>query len=1104
MKINSTYCHSYTTMDDYKNLIRIMKTSLLLLFCFIFHLSAINTDAQEAMINLNSNTLTIEELILEIEKQTDYLVVYSNREVDTKKTVKFNEKSDIVSNYLKNAFSNTDITYDFENNYIVLLKTINNNASSIANMIKAAQQDGRTITGTIKDDLGEPIIGATIVDKNNSSHGTISDIDGKFSLSDIPANATLHFSYVGMKNLDINLDGRTSLDIIMASDIELLDELVVVGYGTQRKGDVTSSVASVKPENFGKGAIKDVGQLIQGKVAGLAIINPSGDPTSTTQFILRGTNTIGGANTAPLVLIDGIPGSINTVAPEDVESVDVLKDGSAAAIYGTRGTNGVILITTKKATGELINEVEYNGYASTSQIVRQLNLLSGDEFREMYPQEDHGANTDWIKEITRTPFTHVHNISLKGGNSSTNYIANLNFNNTEGIMLKSNNKSVTGRIEVAHRMFDDKLQLRFGILGKNNQFESTSNAGSFSGYTYRQAILRNPTDPIKNEDGSWYENLSKFEYENPLARLHESFGNVKNVDLRMNGNITYNPIEDLTLNAVISYVRNNRNHGYSETLEHASAKRDGFAGWSSVGAYTRMEKIAELTALYRNQIDVHNFSVLGGYSYNEFDFEDMYFSNYGFQDNQFGGWHNIGIGSALKEGKASANSNKRISNLIGFFGRATYAYDDRYLLMTSLRYEGASQLWGTDNEWGAFPSISLGWRISEENFMKNVDFIDDLKFRVGYGVTGSQPSSSFLGVAMLRYDKYAYVNGQWVQTIVPASNANPDLKWEEKKETNIGIDFVLFKSRLSGNIDIYNREVDGLLYEYNVPVPPNLYNRTWANGGVMLNRGVEILINAVPILRKNFEWNTNVTFSTNYNELKSLDGSIFKTEYDYFDAGWLAEPVKTISHRVEVGQRIGNFWGFKVVDVDEEGRWIYESPNGELIPNEEFSRAPEEKQLLGNGLPKYYASWNNNIFYKNFDLSVTMRGAFDYQIINEARMYFENTKNSRLENRLTSVNDLIFNKTTLSKELDPEFNSYYVEDGDYWKIDNLTLGYTFDNINRHVNSIRIYGSILNTLIITNYKGVDPEVSVNGLNPGYDNRDQYPSTRSFTLGVGIKF
>lgn len=960
------------------------------------------------------------------------------------------------------------------------------------------------VTGKVKDSSGEPVIGASVVVKGNNTMGTITDFDGNFML-DVPAKSVLVISYIGYVTQEVPTAGKNSLEIVLKEDTKTLDEVVVIGYGTQRKGDVTSSVASVKADNFVKGAVKDVGQLIQGKVAGLAITNPNGDPTGSTQIRLRGTNTIGGANTAPLVLIDGIPGELGTVAPEDVESVDVLKDGSAAAIYGTRGTNGVILITTKQAKGVDINQVEYNGYVSTSLIAKKLDMLNADEFRTLYPDQDHGADTDWIDEISRTPVSHVHNLSLMGGNSKTNYIANLNYASRQGIMKKSDFESFQGRIEVTHRMFDDKLKLKFGLFGKKNQMESTTSGGSFRGWVYGQATRRNPTDPVRNEDGTWNENVSKFEYENPLALLYEAEGNVKKTQLRYNGNIVYNPIKDLTLSAVFSYIRDNMNRGYGETLNHISALRDGLAGWSSVGAYTKMEKLMELTAQYNKEIGVHKFSVLGGYSYNETDFEELWIDNYGFQDDYFGGWHNIGIGSALKDGKANIGSKKTPTNLIGFFGRATYSFKNRYLLMGALRYEGASQLWGTDNAWGLFPSISVGWRITEEAFMKNQKIFDDLKLRVGYGVTGSQPKDPFLGVAMLKYGSYAFVNGNWVQTIVPASNPNPDLKWEEKKETNIGLDFVSWGGRLSGSIDYYNRDVDGLIYEYGVPTPPNLYNKTMANGGTMRNRGVEVLVTVVPVQNKDFEWSTTGTFSLNSNKLISLSGSIFKSDYDYFNTGTVEYSGQVAdSHRVQVGESIGNFYGFKVVDVDSEGRWIYEDRNGELVNYKDFTHAPEDKHVIGNGLPKWYAGWNNTLRYKNFDLNVTMRGAFGFQIINGGRMNYENVKNSRFENRLKSVNDLVFGKHTLSPEVEPEFNSYYVEDGDYWKIDNITLGYSFGQVGKYIKSLRIYGSVLNALTITGYKGIDPEVSTDGLTPGYDTRDRYPSVRSFTFGVNVKF
>lgn len=960
------------------------------------------------------------------------------------------------------------------------------------------------VTGKVKDSSGEPVIGASVVVKGNNTMGTITDFDGNFML-DVPAKSVLVISYIGYVTQEVPTAGKNSLEIVLKEDTKTLDEVVVIGYGTQRKGDVTSSVASVKADNFVKGAVKDVGQLIQGKVAGLAITNPNGDPTGSTQIRLRGTNTIGGANTAPLVLIDGIPGELGTVAPEDVESVDVLKDGSAAAIYGTRGTNGVILITTKQAKGVDINQVEYNGYVSTSLIAKKLDMLNADEFRTLYPDQDHGADTDWIDEISRTPVSHVHNLSLMGGNSKTNYIANLNYASRQGIMKKSDFESFQGRIEVTHRMFDDKLKLKFGLFGKKNQMESTTSGGSFRGWVYGQATRRNPTDPVRNEDGTWNENVSKFEYENPLALLYEAEGNVKKTQLRYNGNIVYNPIKDLTLSAVFSYIRDNMNRGYGETLNHISALRDGLAGWSSVGAYTKMEKLMELTAQYNKEIGAHKFSVLGGYSYNETDFEELWIDNYGFQDDYFGGWHNIGIGSALKDGKANIGSKKTPTNLIGFFGRATYSFKNRYLLMGALRYEGASQLWGTDNAWGLFPSISVGWRITEEAFIKNQKIFDDLKLRVGYGVTGSQPKDPFLGVAMLKYGSYAFVNGNWVQTIVPASNPNPDLKWEEKKETNIGLDFVSWGGRLSGSIDYYNRDVDGLIYEYGVPTPPNLYNKTMANGGTMRNRGVEVLVTVVPVQNKDFEWSTTGTFSLNSNKLISLSGSIFKSDYDYFNTGTVEYSGQVAdSHRVQVGESIGNFYGFKVVDVDSEGRWIYEDRNGELVNYKDFTHAPEDKHVIGNGLPKWYAGWNNTLRYKNFDLNVTMRGAFGFQIINGGRMNYENVKNSRFENRLKSVNDLVFGKHTLSPEVEPEFNSYYVEDGDYWKIDNITLGYSFGQVGKYIKSLRIYGSVLNALTITGYKGIDPEVSTDGLTPGYDTRDRYPSVRSFTFGVNVKF
>ncbi|WP_455663454.1 SusC/RagA family TonB-linked outer membrane protein [Phocaeicola sp.] len=963
------------------------------------------------------------------------------------------------------------------------------------------------VTGKVKDSSGEPIIGASVVVKDNNTMGTITDFDGNFVL-DVPSKSVLVISYIGYVTQEVMVNGNTSVNITLKEDNLALDEVVVIGYGTQRKGDVTSAVGSVKSDDFIKGAVKDAGQLIQGKVAGLIVTNPSGDPTSTTSIALRGNTTINGTSTNPLILIDGVPGSLNTVAPEDIESVDVLKDGSAAAIYGSRGTNGVILITTKKAKGDNINEIEYSTYISTSMMAKKLDMCTAADYRQQITDGlrdaswDKGADTDWMDEITRTPLSHVHNLSFRGGNHTTNYILNLNYRSLQGIFKRSDKEEFQGRAEINHNMLDDKLKLNFSIIGNQTNYTSTADGGSYNTYCYRQALIHNPTEPTTNENGSWYENTGIFEYDNPLGRIYESDGKQDISQLRFNGNIVLNPIKELTLKALFSYDKTHQYGGYYETKNHISTLRDGKNGYAAVGGNTDLTKLMELTAQFQKEIGAHNFSLLAGYSYQKTDFSKQYEQNWDFPTDLYS-YNNIGKGNALKEGLATQYSESLQTNLIGFFGRLSYSYKNRYLLMASLRHEAASQLSGTKSPWGTFPSVSLGWRITEEPFMQNQKLFNDIKLRAGYGVTGSQPNDSFLGMSMLGYGDYFYYNGKWIQALKPSQNANPDLKWEEKHETNIGLDFSMLDGRISGSVDWYKREIKDLLYKYSVPSPPNLYTETMANVGTMSNKGLEVMLNFIPVQNKNFTWGSTVTFSTNTNKLKNLSNDLYQASSDYMLTGWIQEPIKTESHIVRVGQPIGQIFGFKVIDVDDEGKWIYEDKDGNSVGYDDFNHSFENKKVLGNGLPKYYLGFNNTFRYKKWDLSISMRGAFDFQIINCARMFYENR--SRQDwNRLRSAYEPVFGKVQLNSLCAEEFNSYYVENGDYWKIDNITLGYTFKNVCKYVKNIRLYFSSLNTLTITGYKGTDPEVSTSGLNPGYDNRDQYPSIRSFTLGANISF
>ena len=1047
-------------------------------------------------VSFSTNKVTLKSAFEKIEKASKYKIAYNSSQLNANRSVTLSKKSDNVFGMLTQLLKGTNCTYELEGNYIIIKP------------LQKTQTSGKKVKvrGVIKDETGEPIIGATVRVKGQSE-GTVSDFDGNFTL-DVTDDNTLQISYIGYQTQEFAVGKQHHFSIVLEEDKKILNEVVVIGYGTQKKGDITSSVGSVKSEDFTAGAINDAGQLIQGKIAGLSVTNPSGNPVGGTEISLRGNTTILGASTNPLILIDGVPGDFNTVAPEDIESIDVLKDGSAAAIYGSRGTNGVVLITTKKSKGNNINEVQYSGYLSLSTIAKKPDFCDADDYRQQIKDGlrdaawDLGDNTNWIDAITRTGLSHVHNISFKGGNAQTNYIFNVNYRNLQGIFKRSDKEEFQGRAEVNHSMFDDKLRFNFQLLGNQTGYTATSDGGSFNTYSWRQALIHNPTEPIKNADGSWHENTGIFNYDNPVSRIYECDGEQKISQTRFSSNITLTPIKELTFNALFSYDKINQEGGYYETKKHISNVRDGMNGYASTGGSSTVTKLVELTAQFHKNFGDHTIQALAGYSYQESTYSNQYERNYNFPTDLYS-WHNIGVGQALKEGLGTEYSYWLDTNLIGFFGRLNYNYKNRYLLMASVRHEAASQLAGTNKPWGTFPSVSLGWRITEEKFMKNQKVFDDIKLRAGYGVTGSQPSQSFLGVPLLGYGDYYLYNGQWIRALQPTQNSNDKLKWEEKHEYDIGADFSVLNYRLNVSVDWYYRLIKGLLYDYSVPSPPNLYTTTRANVGEMSNNGLEIMVNAIPVQTKDFKWETTITFSTNSNKLKSLSNDLYQTSSDYFMTGWIEEPIKTESHIVRIGHKVGDIYGFKVVDVDESGKWIYLDKNGNRVNYDDFTHSFEDKQILGNGVPKWYLGFNNQFRYKNFDLAINMRGAFGFQIMNGMRMFYENR--SRQDwNRLRSAYDKVFGKAVLNTLCSEEFNSYYVENGDYWKIDNITLGYSFSKINKWIKTLRLYASVNNAITITGYKGIDPEVSTSGLAPSYDNRDSYPHTRAFTFGMNVTF
>lgn len=959
------------------------------------------------------------------------------------------------------------------------------------------------VTGTVKDPQGVPLVGVTVMEKN-TYNGVVTDFDGNFEIIVKQNNPILIFSYVGFRTNELAVNNRNQLEVTLEEDLGALSEVVVIGYGTQRRADVTSAVATVKSKDFVQGNVKDAAQLIQGKVAGLSISTTSGDPTAGAQVMLRGISSLTG-NSAPLVLVNGVPGNLQTVAPEDIESIDVLKDGSATAIYGTRGTNGVIIITTKDTGGLQVPTIDYNGYVTFSSISNQLDFLSADELRQKWQEgssftganlEDFGSSTDWVDEITQDAVSSVHNVIFRGGNETTSLTASLNYRDSQGVFIKTENKKYTGRIDVNHSMFNEKLKSNFSVIFSEQKFFTGGDGVSFDPYVYRQALIRNPTEPLRNEDGTWFERDVYF-YDNPVAFLEETIGENRYRNARFTGSLTYSPIQDLNIKGLFTRTGNSNIRGFYQTKNHVSTTKNGIEGYASRGTDDYVGNYGELTVNYNKAIKDHKFTFLVGYNYEDNTYEGFYAQNRKFPTDAYT-YNNIGIGQGLPLGEAGMGSSKSSDKLIAFFSRVTYNYDDRYLLMASLRHEGSSRF-GADNKWGNFPGISVGWRINEEEFMQNETWLDNLKLRAGFGITGINAGSSYQSLSSLNYNSYFLNNNRWIRELIPSRNPNSDLKWDRKEEFNVGLDFSILGGRVNGALDYYNRITKDALYNYDVPVPPYLYGSIMANVAEIKNTGFEALLNVTPVQLKDFEWNATFTYSTNTNKLVSLSNDQFQTTNDFFYTGYTVEPIQLSTHIVQVGQSIGNFYGLRSVDVTEDGIFLIETPEGDIIPATESSTA--DRQILGNGLPQHYLSWNNSFSYKNWDFNVNMRGAFDYQILNFSRMFYENPTIGY--NTLDSAFDPVYGKAELTDV--QRYVSYYLEDGGFWKIDNATLGYTFDTSNvDFIQNLRLYASGMNLYTFTGYKGVDPEVNRIGLSPGNDERDKYPTTRTFTLGMNLTF
>ena len=962
----------------------------------------------------------------------------------------------------------------------------------------SAQAQNLTVSGTVTDPIGEVLIGVSVSVKGDQTRGTATDIDGNYVLNNVPSNATLVFSYVGFQSLEEQVKGRTNIDVTMHEDLEVLDELVVIGYGSISRKEVSSSIVQVNSDDFMKGAVNSPMEMLTGKVAGLNVSSTaSADPNGGADLQVRGATSLSVGN-GPLVVIDGVPGGdIKTLAPQDIESISVLKDASSAAIYGTRGANGVILVTTKKGSGEPGKAlVTYDSYAALGFAKGKPDVLSPQEWRAARRGHDFRSNTNWYDLITRdTSYDTNQYVGIEGSLANGGYYtASVNYKSANGLDIKSKREEFGGRSAVSVNTLDNHLKFTFTLNARK------SNEDYKVGDYFDRALSMNPTMPVYNADGSWYQPNDVTGATNPVNMMTTPTSKgVQNyilgtADLRYN--IWSN--EHNTLSTTLSYSYNY--HDFKQSMYYPSESNTSYWGGYDGQAYLQYQKWwtnrLEWLGNYTFQNDDNNVNAVVGYSFERSDWDQMGEQNYNFTyDTTL--WNNIGAGTWLGEGKANMWSNRSQSTLIGFFGRVNYAWKGMIIASASVRHEGSTKF-GAGRKWGTFPAASIAWEMAQAPFLKDyVQVVQSLKPRFSYGQTGRSDFDAYKAIATYTSNGQYLMDGTWQTGYRPSNNANSLLSWEKLISYNIGVDFMLW-NRLYGSIEYFDRQSKDLLYNYTAPQPPFVYSDILVNVGTIKNTGVEIALNGDIIWNKPFTWTMGVNYSYGTTKLTKLSNDIYKASYlDLYSTGGIGS--SEYLFRVEEGGQIGQFYGYEYAGVTEDHTMLVYNKDGEPIPV--ASANPDDKRYIGNGAPKHFLTWTNNFKYKGFDLSLMFTGAFDYQIYN-SRRYGMGLQQGGSTNVLRSAygkdQDLWYGPGVVT--------SYFLENGDYFKLENVTLGYTFPLKNRKIlDTLRIYISAKNLFTLTKYKGTDPSaVASTGITPGVDNSNAYPQATQLTLGVTVRF
>lgn len=973
----------------------------------------------------------------------------------------------------------------------------------------AAMAQQINVSGTVTDASGEPVIGASVV-AVDSQGGTTTDIDGNYVVS-VDPKGKLRFSYIGFTTQTVAVDGRATINVVLQENTAVLDEVVVIGYGTMDKKELTSAISHVGEKDFLSVSSLDPSMMIQGKVPGVSITNTgAGDPNNQASIQIRGVSSRS-AGLGPLIVVDGVPGgNLTNINPNDIASFDILKDGAASAIYGTRGSNGVILVTTKKGAKDGQTHASYSGTFSWDKVKEELDMMNAQEYRDVRlgwgdTGVDLGGNDNWLDAVTRTGFTMRHTLTLSGGNEKSNYRVSADYRNANGIDLRSHSEEYGARASVSHTtkggLFTISANIAPRIIYRDNADWSV----------FRNAIEANPTTPIMNPENpnSYYNFQGQVVGSNPveLMKLEKDHADTKLLDwdgtLKLNllplfmPNAKYS--QNLSTQVTFADHQYSNNNTWFRPSTSTLAINSGYDGEGSRSYSKERQYILEWLANYNISIKKHNIKAMAGYSYQYSQYSGFNVENKDFPNDGLGA-DNIGSGDLAKEeGEVLMGSYKNDAKLIAFFGRVSYDFDGKYLLTASLRHEGSSKF-GANHKWGNFPAVSAGWRISEEEFMKGAEWINDLKIRADYGVTGNQDFGSYLSLNTMTGFGYYYYNGKYFQVWGPSKNVNPDLHWEKGKNWNVGLDFSMFNNRLYGSLNYFNRRQQDLLGNYKVSVPPYLFDETYVNVGTMKNTGFEFDITFNAVDTRDFSYTMNFVGTAMSNKFVDFSNSEYIGQ-DFYNECGTEDPYPYYNlQRIEKGKSLGNFYMWKYAGFTPEGEWLVYDHDGDIIRASQAT--DEDRQVVGNGMPKFTLSTTHNFRYRNFDLALFFRGAFGFDIFNIHDFYY-GTRNFT-GNRLKKAYGKNFG---IAPTANPVACDYFLERGDYFKLDMITLGYTLPMPKvRFLDKIRVYGTVKNVFTITRFTGVDPSTyQVNGLTPGgQGSRTYYPSTRQFIVGLQLDF